>query len=366
MRFTAFLLAFSAAKALAQGPLTPPAAPAPSMKTLNQIEARMPIPVSPIVPIPGPHFTITASGSYYLTGNIAVSTGSAIVIAGSALASPSSLDVTLDLNGFTISSTLEDGSAGSAIDVTNTLSQLTVRNGNIVSGRVSDYGLSITACGFEHGIVAGTSPNIFVTRVNVSGVAATGIDLNKQGIISECTADDCGGGGLKGNLVTNSSSNNCKGIGISAVNVYNCNSRSSDGDGILCTGTSNNFPSLNHGGSATNSTGSSILGSGLVCGIATNCIGTSTSGVGLSCQRNATNCTGTSTSGDGLTCDGNATNCIGTTYSASSKGVAVTSTASSCRGTNTAGGTALSAAIAIGCTTGGGVIISSQKHLGTP
>src|SRR6188768_715136 len=74
----------------AQGSLTPPAgAPAPVMKSLDQIEARTPISSAP--------FTITAPGSYYLIGNLSVSSGNAIVIATN--------DVTLDLNGFTISST---------------------------------------------------------------------------------------------------------------------------------------------------------------------------------------------------------------------------------------------------------------------
>ena len=49
----------------AQGPLTPPAAPAPTMKTLSQIEPRIPITNVPV--------TITQPGSYYLTTNIVYS-----------------------------------------------------------------------------------------------------------------------------------------------------------------------------------------------------------------------------------------------------------------------------------------------------
>src|SRR6185295_16428367 len=75
--------------ALAQGPLTPPGAPAPTMKTLDQVEARTLISSAP--------FTISQPGSYYLTANLTVSSGNAITIAASG--------VTLDLNGFTISST---------------------------------------------------------------------------------------------------------------------------------------------------------------------------------------------------------------------------------------------------------------------
>ena len=73
----------------AQGSLTPPGAPAATMKSLDQVEARTPILSAP--------FTITNSGSYYLTANLTVSINCGITILASG--------VTLDLNGFTISST---------------------------------------------------------------------------------------------------------------------------------------------------------------------------------------------------------------------------------------------------------------------
>src|SRR5262245_59065250 len=73
---------------LAQGNLNPPGAPAPMMKSLDQIEARTPISSVP--------YTINAPGSYYLTADLSVTTGDAITIATNG--------VTLDLNGFTISS----------------------------------------------------------------------------------------------------------------------------------------------------------------------------------------------------------------------------------------------------------------------
>src|ERR1022692_4447454 len=88
--------------AFGQGALTPPGAPAPDMKTLAQIEPRTPISYAP--------FTITNSGSYYLTTNLTVSSGNAITIATNG--------VTLDLGGFTIASTTPSA-AGAGIWLTS-------------------------------------------------------------------------------------------------------------------------------------------------------------------------------------------------------------------------------------------------------
>ena len=73
-----------------QGALTPPGAPALTMKTLAQIEPRIPISSAP--------FTISSSGSYYLTMNLTTTESNAIVIAANG--------ITPDLGGWTISSTV--------------------------------------------------------------------------------------------------------------------------------------------------------------------------------------------------------------------------------------------------------------------
>src|SRR3979411_1007872 len=71
----------------AQGSLTPPGAPAPTMKTLSQIEPRTAISFTP--------FVIPNAGSYYVTTNlVGISGTNGIVI--------SSGNVTLDLNGFAL------------------------------------------------------------------------------------------------------------------------------------------------------------------------------------------------------------------------------------------------------------------------
>src|SRR2546421_9068090 len=116
----AFLLAASGGSIDGQGSLTPPGAPAPTMKTLAQIEPRTPISSLP--------FTISTSGSYYLTKNLSVATGDGITI---------SVDkVTLDLNGFTISSNAASAT-GTGILLSGTLTNVTIVNGYITGGVVN-------------------------------------------------------------------------------------------------------------------------------------------------------------------------------------------------------------------------------------
>ncbi|NCC49670.1 MAG: right-handed parallel beta-helix repeat-containing protein [Spartobacteria bacterium] len=110
-------LSFLTAQSLwAQGPLEPPDAPAPTMKSLNQIEARTPITNLPCV--------ISQSGSYYLIGDLVCSGNNyGIFITNTAKS------VTLDLNGFTLTG---PGATGfSAIHVGHGDAELTLRNGYI-------------------------------------------------------------------------------------------------------------------------------------------------------------------------------------------------------------------------------------------
>ena len=62
-KLTALLvLTFTAAIAFAQGPLNPPGAPAPNMKSLQEIYDALPKPVR----IPSLPYTITTNGAFYL------------------------------------------------------------------------------------------------------------------------------------------------------------------------------------------------------------------------------------------------------------------------------------------------------------
>lgn len=97
---------------LTAGPLTPPpGAVTSTYKTLSEVEPR--------TPISGPT-NIIADGSYYLTGNITgPAGGDAITI--------SAINVTLDLNGYTITG----GQTGVRIAVLSSAGNLTIKNGTI-------------------------------------------------------------------------------------------------------------------------------------------------------------------------------------------------------------------------------------------
>ena len=114
------------------GPLDPPAAPASTMKTLQQVEPRTPI-SQPATAADFP-IQINAPGSYYLTENVTGVAGkSGIVINAD--------DVTLDLNGFSL---FGGGFSTRGIsDNDGFRTNLTIRNG-VVRGWGTGLGMRFT------------------------------------------------------------------------------------------------------------------------------------------------------------------------------------------------------------------------------
>src|SRR3954452_23800400 len=91
---TAAVLIAAVSSVPGQGPVTPPGTPGPTMKTLDQVEARIPIDATHTPGDADANAVLRNPGSYYLTGNFDVTKG-----AGIRVTMP---DVTLDLNGYEI------------------------------------------------------------------------------------------------------------------------------------------------------------------------------------------------------------------------------------------------------------------------
>src|SRR3954454_19252825 len=107
----------------AQGSLTPPGPPAPTMKKLDEVEPRTNLQAS-IAPAgvdtgnADYHFIINQPGSYYLSANLLVTKTNGIQI--------NAEGVTLDLNGFQISKINPDGNG---IEISALGHRAAVRNG---------------------------------------------------------------------------------------------------------------------------------------------------------------------------------------------------------------------------------------------
>lgn len=190
------------------GPLDPPAPPA---ATLPQVEPRIPVP--PVDWNGTDPVTISQPGSYFLTRNMSLTTGSAIVIDAN--------DVTLDLNGFEVIGAAANPSAG----ITSTGA---VRTGVVIrNGHVR---------GFAAGMNVSSLARSTLEDLEVEGAASVGVDVGSGGTIKNLNVHDNGDVGIHvvqqgdnyGTLVTDSNASrngfgsqiNSGGIVINANNVW--------------------------------------------------------------------------------------------------------------------------------------------------
>jgi parallel beta-helix repeat protein len=276
-----------ASQVSSQGNLTPPGAPSPSMKSLDQLElGRMPI---DSVHTPGNstnNFIVNQPGSYYLTADVTgVSGKNGIMI--------NSDNVTIDLRGFSLL-----GATGTLTGILNggTFRNITVQHGavrnwdtagiNLNSGFVNSlldlhvttngtatggYGIAggtdcliadcVSRANFDANITALGNANIIRCLASVSSTGR-GISTLSAATVQDCTTHDnaqenifVDGGSTVTNCTANSSagrdginafasvvshciatSNNQNGINVTQGTVEGCTANSNGQSGIVLNG----------------------------------------------------------------------------------------------------------------------------------
>ena len=201
----------------------PPGAVSPTMKTLDEVEARTP--VQSLTGDSSTLYIISQPGSYYLTGNV---TG----VSGQNAIAVTVANVSIDLNGFALI-----GVPGStnAIHASSTANSLTVRN-----GAISTWGGA--------GVDAGVANQVRIEGLMVDHCAAGGIHIGQRSFVRNCGVHLCSGFGI-------TTSNTCRVVECIVDNTL------ASGDGITC-----DYASVIQDCSASENAGSGLVtvGSGVL------------------------------------------------------------------------------------------------------
>ena len=213
------LLVLEAVSASAQGSLTPPGAPAPTMKTLAQIEPRIPVDAAHTPGDFSDVFVISQPGSYYLTTNVVgLNSKAGIAILAN--------NVTLDLSGFAL---MGAPNSYDGIVLYSTCTNTVIRNG-IVSGWGNGF----------YGIRC-QGQNVIFERLNISA-NNFGMSCSSGNVVRDCVINANQRDGLDANgsgvliLNNNLAGNNTLGPGNACISIFCSNSRI-EGNHIVGTGT---------------------------------------------------------------------------------------------------------------------------------
>ena len=280
------------------------------MKTLDQIASTgIPINSTNTPGSAGNHFTITASGSYYLTGNLSEFNNA---INGILIAAD---NVVIDLNGYTL---FGAGGNGAGITVSGNRNNIAIRNGVIrnwggggVYAEFAFYGryenLHLSSNGNGGGLIAG--PNSVISKCVAAINGGTGIrgglanvitacgsrsntgngfDAGSGSSLSDCAASSNNGIGFflsSGSSITNSSASANHSYGISVADyslVRHCTANTGDSDGIVlasyCLALANNCVANNGSGMRVTGNRNRIEGN--------NFAGNPTTGLSVSSNKN--------------------------------------------------------------------------------
>jgi hypothetical protein len=266
-----------------QGPLTPPGAPAPTMKSLTEVEPRLAVNATSAPGDANYEAVISNPGSYYLTGNLNVAkpNGIHVTVAG----------VTLDLEGFQISRA--SGTGGDGITIDAGAHRCVVDNGSIAN--------------FANGVNCAGSHGGAFRRLAVSGCSAVGLSSGYGWQFDGCRAHDNTGGygllALVGSSLMNCTAEYNVGNGgifsDNACTLINCTA-------CYNTGTAGYGFTAGDNSTLTNCVAFYNAGVGLYGGftgsVLRECAAKNNGGDGIECTLGTvTNCTSSNNTGNGIT-----------------------------------------------------------------